>query len=529
MARIALLIGISEYLSDLTNLPSTLKDVEAMKEVLGNSEMGGFDKENIKVLKNSNRQEIEEEIYELFADRKEDDILLFYFSGHGVLSRKGHLFLATPQTRKGQRDIVRPTAVSANVLQSEMDDSFSEHLVVILDCCYSGAFTEGMTAKGNENIDIQAELGGKGRAILMSSSSTQSSFQSEGSALSIYTKYLVEGIKTGAADTDNDGKIAADELHQYVSEKVTAESPNMTPKYSGSMQEGNKIYLARSPQNSLKLQYRRKVQEILHKNNGSIDFLKRYYLDELRQKYGMSDGEANVIEKEEMEPYNQYYEKLKRYKKIFSQTVENYGYITEKERETLQDIQLVLGLRDEDVAPIEEQFLPQSNDEVKLLSDKNVDYTKLRDFLAKGEWKEADIETGRCMLKAAEREKQGYLNVEDIENFSCTDIRTIDQLWVKYSDHKFGFSVQKKVYESLGGTKEYNRQIWEEFVEKVGWRKGNEWLSYDELFLESSTHYMGQMPFCRGLGTGGGAGSKVLMSWVDRGGRLFSRVETCGL
>ncbi|NEP81016.1 MAG: caspase family protein, partial [Okeania sp. SIO3B3] len=109
MAKIALLIGVSEYLPEFKKLPSTLKDVEAMKEVLGNSEMGGFDE--IKVLKNSNRQQIEEAIYELFADRNKDDVLLFYFSGHGVLNREGNLLLATPQTRKGQRGIVTPTAV----------------------------------------------------------------------------------------------------------------------------------------------------------------------------------------------------------------------------------------------------------------------------------------------------------------------------------------------------------------------------------------------------------------------------------
>ncbi|NER06032.1 MAG: caspase family protein, partial [Okeania sp. SIO3C4] len=119
MAKIALLIGVSEYLPEFPALPSAVKDVEAMKEVLGNSEMGGFD--DIEVLKNSNRQQIEEAIYDLFADRNKDDVLLFYFSGHGVKSREGNLFLAISKTRKGQRGIVTPTAVGASVLQSHMN------------------------------------------------------------------------------------------------------------------------------------------------------------------------------------------------------------------------------------------------------------------------------------------------------------------------------------------------------------------------------------------------------------------------
>ena len=75
--------------------------------------------------------------------------------------------------------------------------------------------------------------------------------------------------------------------------------------------------------------------------------------------------------------------------------------------------------------------------EIPLLSEKGVDYTQLRDLLKAGEWKQADQETFRVMLKAASTEEQGYLDYESIENFPCTDLRTIDKLWVKYSDGRF--------------------------------------------------------------------------------------------
>ncbi|MFB2922542.1 protein kinase domain-containing protein [Aerosakkonema funiforme] len=86
-----------------------------------------------------------------------------------------------------------------------------------------------------------------------------------------------------------------------------------------------------------------------------------------------------------------------------------------------------------------------------LRSDKGVDYRKLRDLLKAGNWKEADEETGRVMLKAAGREKEGWLDDESINKFPCTDLRTIDRLWVKYSKGRFGFSVQKRIWESVGG------------------------------------------------------------------------------
>ncbi|MFN7657566.1 MAG: GUN4 domain-containing protein, partial [Dolichospermum sp.] len=106
----------------------------------------------------------------------------------------------------------------------------------------------------------------------------------------------------------------------------------------------------------------------------------------------------------------------------------------------------------------------------------NMDYSKLCDYHEQGKFKEADEETRRVMLAVAKREKEGWLDIKDIDNFPCADLRTIDQLWGKYSDGKFGFSVQKRIYQSLGGTREYNSEIWRQFGDKVGWRKGGNWL-----------------------------------------------------
>jgi len=66
-------------------------------------------------------------------------------------------------------------------------------------------------------------------------------------------------------------------------------------------------------------------------------------------------------------------------------------------------------------------------------------------------------------------------------------VRTIDQLWVKYSNGRFGFSVQKRIYQSLGGTSKYDEKVWDKFGDKVGWRKNNKWLYYYDLsFLEKA-------------------------------------------
>ncbi|TAD96969.1 MAG: serine/threonine kinase [Oscillatoriales cyanobacterium] len=117
-----------------------------------------------------------------------------------------------------------------------------------------------------------------------------------------------------------------------------------------------------------------------------------------------------------------------------------------------------------------------------VISAVGMDYINLRNLLAAKKWKEADEETARVMFKVAGREKAGWLDTENIEKFPGEDLRTIDQLWVKYSDGRFGFSVQKRIYQSLGGTRKYNQKVWEAFGDKVGWRKNNEWLYYEKFY-----------------------------------------------
>ncbi len=111
-------------------------------------------------------------------------------------------------------------------------------------------------------------------------------------------------------------------------------------------------------------------------------------------------------------------------------------------------------------------------------------YSQLENLLAHGEWKEADRKTSSVMLKVAGREEEGWLGNwlgnDSIQKFSCTDLRTIDNLWVKYSDGRFGFSVQKRIWESVGGTPDAE-EIYRRFGDRIQWRVNNNWLTDEEL------------------------------------------------
>ncbi|MBE8992637.1 GUN4 domain-containing protein [Nostoc sp. LEGE 12450] len=116
--------------------------------------------------------------------------------------------------------------------------------------------------------------------------------------------------------------------------------------------------------------------------------------------------------------------------------------------------------------------------ELILASDVGVDYQYLENLLKAEKWKAADEETTRVMLKVAKREQGGWLDYESIENFPCTDLCIIDQLWVKHSNCHFGFSVQKRIWLECGGKVDYETECL--LGDRVGWRKQNTWLSFNE-------------------------------------------------
>lgn len=359
MAKVALLIGISEYEPGLNPLPSAVKDVEAMRRVLVNPEMGGFAVTDITVLKNSQRQEIEDATYHLFSNREKDDLLLFYFSGHGIKDDRGKLYLSTRATKTQKGKLVTPSAIAASVLHDNINDSRSQRQVVILDCCFSGAIAEGMSVKDAGMINVQEQLGGKGRAILTSSTSAQYSFEQEGSELSIYTRYLVEGIETGAADKDTDGWISIDELHEYASTKVQEAAPAMTPKFYP-VEEGHKILLAKSPKDDPKLKYRKQVENRAQSGKGKFSVFVLEMLESQRIDWGLSEDEAKAIREEVLQPYLEYERKRVQYEGALTRAVnEEYSF----NEEELQEYQKHLGLRDEDIAAIKQRVLARKQTE----------------------------------------------------------------------------------------------------------------------------------------------------------------------
>ncbi|GAA0598031.1 caspase, EACC1-associated type [Streptomyces crystallinus] len=241
--RLALLVATYEYEdAGLRRLTAPAHDAEALAEVLRDPEIAGFE---VTTLINEPHYRAGEAIGELFRDRRRDDLTLLYFTGHGLKDDEGRLHLAMGNTR---RDNLAFTSLPAELIDRAMTGCASRQQVLILDCCYSGAFPAGRLAKGDTDMHTLERFRGSGRSVLTASDATQYSF--EGDRLhglapqSVFTRHLVSGLRDGSADLDGDGDITLDELYAYVHDKVVEEMPQQRPKKQENVE--GRIVIARN-------------------------------------------------------------------------------------------------------------------------------------------------------------------------------------------------------------------------------------------------------------------------------------------
>ncbi|MGR0480449.1 MAG: caspase, EACC1-associated type [Candidatus Electronema sp. V4] len=225
--RYAILIASSKYPDEpgLTELRCPENDVDALNEVLRSPDFGQFT-ETV-VFKNAPSYEVLTGIETVLADAGGNDLVLVYFSGHGrQLPNSGKLCFATADTRL---KTLGTTSIPAETIKF----LFAEYCAVkkkalILDCCHSGAVGKDF-AKGGVDGQLQLMAEGRGTFILTASTSVQSAFEKEGDQHSLFTKHLLAGIRSGEADSNEDGWVDMTELHEYVRDKIREEGGQQEP------------------------------------------------------------------------------------------------------------------------------------------------------------------------------------------------------------------------------------------------------------------------------------------------------------
>jgi uncharacterized membrane protein len=232
MGSYALLVSTDRYADPtLRQLRSPRADVEALAAVLADPRIGDF---TVRTLHNAAAHEARLALDELFQDRLTGDLVVLYFSCHGVKDDRARLHFAFADTI---HDRLPATAIGADFITDLMDQSPARRILLLLDCCFSGAFTRGMRARAGGQVDVVERFTGRGRAVITASSAMEYAFELEPDAEildarpvpSVFTSVLVQALTTGDADRGGDGWVSVDELYDYVYDEVRARTTRQTP------------------------------------------------------------------------------------------------------------------------------------------------------------------------------------------------------------------------------------------------------------------------------------------------------------
>ena len=494
----AISIGINKY-EFLQPLKYAKRDAELMQDFLRNQvgceKLLFFSDDSPDFMRSSTRPsftKLRQVLRTMFEKpfMEAGDNFWFFFSGHGRRHNGCDYLMACDS----DPDDVERTAISINYVTEQLRRSGADNVILILDACRDQGSKSG-EGIGNQAAEVARQ---KGIITFFSCSPNELSYEIEDLQQGIFTKALLEGLGV-------QGQCATVErLNDYLSWRVPelirqhkSEKVRQTPYTIA--EPVTKYHLIILQQYATKPDIDAlKIDAFQAEGEKNFELAEQLWIRVLAASLGKDMYAIEAIKRIAL---------LRRGDEASSQDNSVSASVEKRSQSPLSPkSQLVTN-----TTPIEP--------DASLKSERGVDYTKLRDLLATGEWQKADKETAKKMLEAAGRTNDGWLLSQDIDRFPCEDLRTIDQLWVKYSNGRFGFSVQKRIYESLGGTREYDKKIWDAFGDRVGWRVNNTWLYYDEIKF-STLAPGGHLPVGRQTG---GRLEFVSSGWAE----FLSRVETC--
>lgn len=131
---------------------------------------------------------------------------------------------------------------------------------------------------------------------------------------------------------------------------------------------------------------------------------------------------------------------------------------------------------------------------VPLRSEQNIDYLPLQHLLAKQSFQAADDLTlsKLCELSGPAAVKRKWIYFTEVEQYPIPDLQTINQLWLVHSEGKFGYSVQRQLWLSVG-------RNWDVLWPKINWRSGRNWTRWPDEFTWDLSAPRGHLPLSNQL------------------------------
>jgi uncharacterized caspase-like protein len=406
----------------------------------------------------------------------------FFFRGYGITHASSDYLMPTD----GNPEDIDNTAISINCITEYLRHCGCDNIILILDACrHNYKQTTQAIGRQTQEIAVQSEV-----VSIFSCRPHEDSYEIDALQTGVFTHALLEGLGT-------QGQCATVErLSQYLSFRV----PQLAHQYANTQQtpytttqSTTKLHLILMPK------YATLYDITTLKLDASQAHVDRDFelAEQLPIHVDSNDncGDMNAIGSSQrlvQGKFNSHYHTQNH------STSQNFlGEIIRYPNEglgTLDYAEERLTLHQETSTTLTTLIPHRDTTHFASLNyEKKVDYQYLQDLLIEGKWKQADRETIALMLKVANRETEGWLDIESINKFPCADLCIIDQLWLKYSNGRFGFSMQKHVWESVGGQPSSDYETWCKFCDHIGWRTDHNWLFYSDLNFSNNAP-LGHLP-----------------------------------
>jgi hypothetical protein len=230
----------------LRALASSSADATGLVEVLADPRIGNL---VVTICRDAPRQTWLELMDDFFRDASRSEDLLLYISGHAVKDEGGNLYFPATDT---WLDSLSSTGVSARFIHDISARCAARAALMIFDTCYSGAFGRIQLLEAPLPVDAREHArGDTTRVVITASDAMEPALAAEVvdrlAQPSFFTRHVIHGLKTGAADVDGDGRISSEDLYKYVLARMGADKASRQRPQRWMSGPGTDVLVASSP------------------------------------------------------------------------------------------------------------------------------------------------------------------------------------------------------------------------------------------------------------------------------------------
>ena len=228
-------VGINEYKNSKLNLNFARADAESFGNLVRDGSGQLFKNVEVHTLydKEATRDKILGKLEELSLKVSQEDVLIFYYAGHGSMVDDRFYFIPTESSRLYDASSLHKDAIEANLLQQKFREIKALKQLIVMDACQSGASVELLASRGAMEEKAIAQLARSAGIHVMASAGSEQ-FATEFASLGhgLFTHVLIQGLQGGADGAPKDGKVTIYELKSFVDDQV----PEVTRKLKGNPQ-----------------------------------------------------------------------------------------------------------------------------------------------------------------------------------------------------------------------------------------------------------------------------------------------------